>query len=187
MAISKVRELELASRRKVVSAKLVAGETYREIAEFLNVSIGTVANDVKLILGRWQREQITNSGEYARLEVRRLDLALNAIWDKVITGGDLYAIDRLLKISERKAKLLGLDRPFKVAPTNPDGTERYAIDRLTDAQRASEVLALIDILKSRSTESNEGPITGGSQSAEAGIVVPGMDDVPPPDSGQDEP
>lgn len=33
----------------------------------------------------------------------------------------LAAIDRLLKIQERRARLLGLDKPTKVAPTTPDG------------------------------------------------------------------
>lgn len=36
-------------------------------------------------------------------------------------GPRLAAIDRLLKIQERRSKLLGLDKPTKVAPTNPNG------------------------------------------------------------------
>lgn len=35
----------------------------------------------------------------------------------------LASIDRLLKIQERRARLLGLDKPTKVAPTNPDGSK----------------------------------------------------------------
>ena len=36
-------------------------------------------------------------------------------------GPRLQAIDRLLKIQERRARLLGLDKPTKVASTNPNG------------------------------------------------------------------
>ena len=36
-------------------------------------------------------------------------------------GPRLAAIDRLLKIQERRAKLMGLDKPTKVASTNPNG------------------------------------------------------------------
>lgn len=36
-------------------------------------------------------------------------------------GPRLAAIDRLLKIQERRAKLMGLDKPTKVASTNPAG------------------------------------------------------------------
>lgn len=36
-------------------------------------------------------------------------------------SGELEAIDRALKIAHRRAALLGLDRPTKIAPTTPDG------------------------------------------------------------------
>ena len=38
-------------------------------------------------------------------------------------GPVLAAVDRLLKIDESERKLLGLDKPTKVAATNPEGTE----------------------------------------------------------------
>lgn len=37
------------------------------------------------------------------------------------TGPVLAAIDRLLKIQERRARLLGLDKPTKIAATDPTG------------------------------------------------------------------
>jgi hypothetical protein len=48
--------------------------------------------------------------EARKLEVERLDAALCAIWEKVVAG-NLWAIDRLLKISEQRCKLLGLNAP----------------------------------------------------------------------------
>ena len=39
-------------------------------------------------------------------------------------GPRLAAVDRLLKIQERRARLLGLDKPTKVAPTTPDGEKQ---------------------------------------------------------------
>lgn len=38
-------------------------------------------------------------------------------------GPALAALDRLLKIEESRRKLLGLDKPTKVAPTTPDGKD----------------------------------------------------------------
>lgn len=38
-------------------------------------------------------------------------------------GPILAAVDRLLKIDESERKLLGLDKPTKIAPTNPNGDE----------------------------------------------------------------
>jgi hypothetical protein len=40
-------------------------------------------------------------------------------------GPKLQAIDRLLRVMERRSKLLGLDAPAKIAQTNPDGTQAH--------------------------------------------------------------
>ena len=49
-----------------------------------------------------------------RLEIRRLDLAERNLWEKLEAAGTtaqrLSAANGLLDISERRAKLLGLDR-----------------------------------------------------------------------------
>lgn len=50
--------------------------------------------------------------ELRQLEVERLDAALLAIWPQVKQGNH-GAIDRALRIMERRAKLLGLDAPAK--------------------------------------------------------------------------
>lgn len=50
------------------------------------------------------------------LELERLDALLLALWQKA-RGGDAGAIDRILKIMERRAKLLGLDAPQRVEQT----------------------------------------------------------------------
>jgi len=46
------------------------------------------------------------------LELERLDVMLLALWRRV-QNGDERAIDRALKIEERRAKLLGLDAPIR--------------------------------------------------------------------------
>ena len=56
------------------------------------------------------------------LELARLDELQRSIWPEA-TGGNLPAMDRLLKIMERRTRLLGLDAPIKHTTTNPDGTE----------------------------------------------------------------
>lgn len=47
--------------------------------------------------------------EVAELEMARLDTLMAAVWDKAV-GGKYEAIDRVLKIMDRRAKLLGLDK-----------------------------------------------------------------------------
>jgi len=53
------------------------------------------------------------AGELRTLEITRLDEALRAIWPQV-KKGNLLAIDRYLKISERRAKILGIDSKTQV-------------------------------------------------------------------------
>jgi hypothetical protein len=61
--------------------------------------------------------------------VRQLELARLDRWLLQLNGpimaGSLEAMDRGLKIMTRRAQLLGLDAPAKVAPTTPDGTAAY--------------------------------------------------------------
>ena len=48
-----------------------------------------------------------------QVETERLDLAQSAIWGKVLQG-DNPSIQNLLRIMERRAKLLGLDQPTRI-------------------------------------------------------------------------
>jgi hypothetical protein len=70
--------------------------------------------------GAWQAykrakdSMIFESVDEARqLELMRLDEMMFALWDRAI-GGDLPAASCVLKIMDRRAKLLGLDKPEKV-------------------------------------------------------------------------
>lgn len=105
--------IEREERRRRVAANLVAGLNYREIAISLNVSVGTVSNDVEALLKQWRTEQIETASEWATLNVKRLDRAINAIWAKVAEG-DLGAIDRLQKLIEQQGRLLGFDQSLHV-------------------------------------------------------------------------
>lgn len=101
-------EIEREARRKKVAANLMAGLNYREIAEALGVSVGTVSNDVALLVRRWRAEQVSDVAQWQALNVKRLDRAINAIWGEV-ADGNLPAIDRLQKLIEQQGRLLGFD------------------------------------------------------------------------------
>jgi hypothetical protein len=82
-----------------------------------------------------------------RIETERLDIAQSAIWGKVLAG-DTNAVSTFIRIQERRAKLLGLDQPFKqqIEVTTYDGN---TID--------SEVARLIHILDSSPTRALDTP------------------------------
>jgi hypothetical protein len=126
----KNQEAEVELRRKKVAANLLGGLNYRQMAEALGVSIGTISSDVKIILGRWQREQVKDACDYVQMELVRLDRALNAIWDRVLEG-DLKAIETMLKIEERRARLLDLDAPITIKANDIDAAIQRELARLT--------------------------------------------------------
>ncbi len=133
-------------RRQTVAANLLAGLNYRAIAEGLGVSLGTVANDVKIVMKRWRKEQLEAASEVAQLELVRLDRALFGIWSDV-QAGDTASIHTMLKLMERRAKLLGLDAPSNVKVTwrdkLPEGVDPESIKRrmavlLTEAMKQEQ-------------------------------------------------
>ena len=101
------------------------GETLATIAGELGCGVTRVH---QYIAGELQKLN-QQSGEDARLmrtlEAERLDRLQVALWEKA-EAGELRAVDRILKIMERRAKLFGLDGPTKVAATDPDGQEPRA-------------------------------------------------------------
>ena len=133
----KNRRAQIEERRKKVAANLLGGLTYRQMAGALDVSLGTIANDVKIILGRWEREQVQDVSEWVELESRRLERMLNAIWNDAIDGKS-SAIDRALRIMERRAKLLGLDAPSKQQISGADGSSLTVIFRQREEDGSSE-------------------------------------------------
>jgi hypothetical protein len=101
--------LTIEDRRRTVAANLLAGATYTEIARALSVSRATVASDCKAILATWRSHYAETADSYLHLQIRRLDILLNAIWDRA-RDGDLSALDRALNILDRQSALLGLDK-----------------------------------------------------------------------------
>jgi len=103
--------------RKCLDLRL-AGATYDQIAETLGLT------DKKLAWRRLDsalRKTIAEPAEKVRrVELARLDAMLVGLW-KPASEGHLGSIDRVLKIQERRAKLLGLDAPTKTALTDTSG------------------------------------------------------------------
>jgi hypothetical protein len=64
------------------------------------------------------------ASEIRALEAERLDRLLLAWWPRA-EAGQPEAFDKVLRLMERRARLLGLDQPFKVAPTDPEGEKPY--------------------------------------------------------------
>lgn len=106
------KKAKIENRRVQVSRLVLAGYAYRQVAEELNCSLGTVASDMKVIMARWKEEQVQSHDDFRELELKRLDRAMRALMPAVDAGDD-KAINTLIRLSKRRSELKGLDAPIK--------------------------------------------------------------------------
>ena len=93
------------------------------------------------------KDSIKEPAEGVReMELKRRDDMLLAMWPQVKSGNQ-GAIDRSLRIMERRAKLLGLDAPTKIAPTDPTGEHEYR--DLSDNERLEQISRILDAARER--------------------------------------
>lgn len=96
-------------RERQAFALRKAGATYDEIARQLGVSRQAAHKSVRRVLLRLIADRNVDATDVLDLELARLDELLKAVWKRAREGDDA-AIDRALKISHRRAQLLGLDK-----------------------------------------------------------------------------
>ena len=98
------------------------GWSYQRIGDELGITQPGALDCVRRALKKLQEECAEVAEEVRQLELDRLDAMLAGLWDGAETG-DTAAIDRVLKIQERRARLLGLDAIVKVDVTTSDGID----------------------------------------------------------------
>ena len=86
------------------------GYTYQQIADNMGCSKPTAFERVKRALAAIPAEA---AEEYRRLENDRLDTLQAIAMHEAVTKKSMQAIDRVLHIMDRRAKLLGLDAPTR--------------------------------------------------------------------------
>lgn len=125
------------------------GRTYREVAEALGVSVAWAHELVQTAI----KARIPEAAEETRqLEVDRYDAWLYRLEQRLEKGADPEkVIPILLKVSERRAKLMGLDAPKRVRVTD----ERPPAPEFADAVKFAERQADIDEDAIRSGEDSE--------------------------------
>lgn len=115
-------------RRIKVAEMLISHVTYRSMAEQLDVSVSCIHSDVHAILERWAEEQrpkerwtwiVREIQKLGDLEFRltnhldTLDVLDQGKGYKTYIDEHVKIIDRILKIMERRSRLLGLDAPSR--------------------------------------------------------------------------
>ncbi len=153
MPASRAKRADTALRRRKAIDMRMAGASYQQIADELGYTTrGAACQDVTRALETAVVEQARSVEAYREEELQRLDVLLAEAWavlkrqhvtvshGKLIyddrtgeplidDGPTLSAIDRILKIQERRAKFLGLDAPTKVEAITVDSLD-HAIAQL---------------------------------------------------------
>lgn len=112
-----------------------AGKGYTEIGRTLGLSRSHAHRLVQAGLAD-AVEQIGEASEHLRAqEVDRLDALLASVWPQA-RRANLGAVDRVIKIMERRARLLGLDAPEKKALGGLDGAPPVAVSVSPEQYRA---------------------------------------------------
>jgi hypothetical protein len=136
------RQVESIDRKKKALEMRIAGASYEAIAQELGYRSRSGA--YQAVMTALKRTLQEPANELRTLEVRRLDEMLADLWGK---RKQPLVADRILRIMERRAKLLGLDAPTKWAPTDPTGEKEYI--GLTDEERMVKIQAILEMARKR--------------------------------------
>ena len=147
------RRSKTAERSKQAVNLRIAGATFEQIGERLEISTPSAFGLVSRALLKTRAATAESAETLRQMELTRLDAMQTAIWADAMKG-DEQKIDRLLKIQARRAALLGLDAPTKVAPTDPTGERGY--EALTDAERAARLASILEAARTRLEASADG-------------------------------
>lgn len=101
---------EVALRRVQVSAMTLGRRSQREIARRLNVSVGTVNADLKAVRAEWAERRLAAYEQWVEEELAVLDALQRSLLPLALQGNHAAA-DRVLSVMDRRARLIGLDRP----------------------------------------------------------------------------
>ena len=100
----------LAERRQRVAALRLMHYTQREIAAELGVSVATVNRDLAVVRAEWAERRSQSYESWVGEELAKLDLIERAILPAAISGDD-KAQARLVQFMDRRARMMGLDKP----------------------------------------------------------------------------
>ncbi|MCP4099159.1 MAG: hypothetical protein GY748_23295 [Planctomycetaceae bacterium] len=112
MASPKGSRAKAAERRNQSLELRKAGASYRSIGRQLGISAPQAHRDVAKSIAELKKLGEENAQAVRELEVQRLDAMLLGLWPQARTGHQ-GSVDRVLRIMQRRASLLGLDAPAR--------------------------------------------------------------------------
>jgi hypothetical protein len=120
------------------------GYVWREIAQIVNMSTAGVYKAYNRAMTRVIAPSIE---EHREMELDRLDILQRTYWQPAVNG-NLRAADYVLRVIDKRAKLLGLDAPLKVQAevVTYDGSDLDAeVERVARLIEAGTIFSSTDI------------------------------------------
>lgn len=147
------------NRKKAVELR-VQGASFAAIGRALGVSAMMAHKYITKELKELAIDTRESTDQLRQMELLRLDRMELALWDQAINDKEYGAVDRVLRIMERRAKLMGLDAPATINK-NITITEQ---DRILLVEQLVEEASIID---SDADEDEEEPL--GIESGDAEV------------------
>ena len=140
---SSSRKAITAARRKRALELRIQGKSLAVIAEELGISVPAVSKLIRTAMEATAKEIAGNADELRALEVERIDRLLDSLWERATESHEAYnpiaeemetvcpelgAVDRVVRLMERRAKLLGIDKPpSEPAPEKTESAVKVSI------------------------------------------------------------
>lgn len=164
--IKRTRAQKIKDRETIATLRLKA-YTLQQIVDETGLSKSTVQRVLRELLAEWQARAASATDEIKAAELAKLDALERDAWAEwerskmewskrsVKTGGpngketkvekgeqcgDPRYLNVILGIHERRARLLGIEAPQKIAPTDPSGTTSYR--GMSDAELDARIAEL---------------------------------------------
>jgi hypothetical protein len=114
------KNLELRMRENQALDLRLKGYSYDDIAEKMKMTDIGIYTMIMRVLARMEENLKEKIPQVRQQELLRCDQMLKAL-EKGVKRGETKSIQTALKVSERRARLLGLDAPVKLNPVDEQG------------------------------------------------------------------
>src|SRR3990172_1159922 len=109
----KGKELALLEEKVLYWEQYKQGLNYSQISQRFGVSPGRVGDLIRQYANEIRIKGLRTVAEYRQVQLERIQTAYASIWPNILRGR-VDAINTMIRLMEREAKLLGLDAPTKV-------------------------------------------------------------------------
>jgi len=108
------RKLTAKERERIALDMRIKGKTFKEIAEVLGITEAGAFKAAQRAIQKLDEKLKEKAEQVLTLEIERLNRMIDVLWPQV-EAGEYAAVDRILRVMERRAKYLGLDKPAGLA------------------------------------------------------------------------